>query len=133
MKEHLIFFDSDCPLCHRAVRHLIEIDVHKHLLFAPLKGLTARDILIGPQASLKKANSLILVENYDSTERTFTIRSKAVLRAYWLIGNGWGLVGILSFFPSFIGDFFYKKLAAHRHQFKYPIPQEMTPKERFLP
>ncbi len=133
MYEHLIFFDGECPFCHRAVRHIIEIDVAHHFLFAPLNGETARDILTGPQAPLKKANSLVLVENYQSTERQFWVRSKAVLRTYWLTGNGWGLIGIFSFLPAFLGDWIYRWLAAHRHQFKLKISQEPGPKGRFLP
>jgi predicted DCC family thiol-disulfide oxidoreductase YuxK len=132
MHEHLVFFDGECPLCHRAVLHVLEIDLHKRFVFAPLNGETARDILVGPQESLKRVNSLILVENYQSTERQFWIRSKAILRTYWLVGNGWGLFGILSFLPSFIGDFFYRKFAKHRHQFKLKMPEE-GPRDRFLP
>lgn len=133
MYEHLIFFDGECPFCHRSVRHIIEIDVHKRFLFAPLSGISAREILIGPQAHLKGANSLVLVENYDSTDRKFWVESRAVLRIYWLIGNGWGLIGIFSFLPAFIGDFIYRWFAAHRHQFKLKMPEDPGPKERFLP
>jgi predicted DCC family thiol-disulfide oxidoreductase YuxK len=132
MYEHLVFFDGECPFCHKSVRHIIENDVDRHFLFAPLSGETAKDILIGPQAHLKKANSLILVENYESTSRKFWIRSKAILRIYWLTGNGWGLIGILSFLPSFFGDPLYRWLAEHRHQFKLRMPKE-GPQDRFLP
>ncbi len=133
MHEHLIFFDSECPFCHRQVQHIIEIDIYKRFCFAPLNGKTASEILVGPQADLKKANSIILVENYESTERHFWIRSKAVLRIYWLNGNGWGLFGIFSFLPSFLGDPIYRWVAEHRHQFKLKIPEKPGPKERFLP
>lgn len=133
MYEHLIFYDADCPLCHRAVQQILDIDVHRHIAFAPLTGEAAADILIGPQAALLKANSLVLVEDYQSTDRKFWIRSKAVLRTYWLVGNGWGLVGILSFFPSFIGDALYRWLAVHRHQFKLKMPPHSVEEGRFLP
>jgi len=131
-QAHLIFFDSDCPLCRKAVREILEIDVHERFAFAPLNGETAKNILSGPQKHLAKANSLVLVENYQSTERSFWVRSRAILRIYWLTGNGWGLVGILSFLPGWIGDFFYNWVAAHRHQFKLQVSEELGPKERFL-
>ena len=133
MREHLILFDSECPLCHRSVEHVIEIDVHKRFVFAPLNGETASELLVGPQKDLKKENTLILVEEYQSTERTFRIRSNAILRMYWLVGNGWGLVGVLSFLPACIGDVFYRCVANHRHQFKLKMPRELGPKDRFLP
>ena len=132
MHEHLIFFDGECPFCHRAVRHILEIDVHQRFVFAPLSGETAKDILSGPQAHLKKINSLVLVENYQSTDRTFWTLSRAVLRIYWLVGNGWGLIGTLSFLPGFVGDALYRWFAIHRHQFKLKMP-ETGPKDRFLP
>lgn len=133
MAEHLIFFDETCPFCHKAVRHILEIDVHKRFLFSPLRGEMVNDLLIGPQKSLASANSLVLVENYESTERQFWVRSHALLRIYWLAGNGWGLVGCLSFMPKRVGDFFYRWIAEHRHQFKLHMPEKPIPQDRFLP
>lgn len=132
MYEHLVFFDGECPFCHRSVRHVIGIDKAKHFAFAPLNGKTADEILTGPQEALKRANSLILVENYQSTERKFWSASRAVLRIYWLVG-GWGIIGIFCFVPGFIGDPIYRWVAAHRHQFKLKMPDQPGPKERFLP
>ncbi len=130
--SHLIFFDSDCPLCRKAVREVLEIDIHKRFSFAPLNGQTAKNVLTGPQKPLLHANSLVLAENYQSTDRTFWVRSRAVLRIYWLAGNGWGLLGIFSFLPGWAGDWLYNWVAAHRHQFKLQTNQELGPKERFL-
>lgn len=132
MYEHLIFFDGECPFCHRSVRHIISIDTEKVFVFAPLSGKTAGEILIGPHAFLRKANSLVLVEHYQSTHRRFWVESRAILRIYWLI-KGWGIVGIFSFLPGFLGDWVYRWVAAHRHQFKLRIPEAPGPQERFLP
>lgn len=133
MDEHLVFYDSACPFCDRSVRHLLQIDKKKHLLFAPLQGKTAQDVLCGPQKKLLKIDSLILVENYQSTEREFRRESSAILRIYWILGGAWKILGVFSFFPSFIGDFFYRKFAAHRHKFKLEMCQEGLPLDRFLP
>ncbi|HSX25658.1 MAG TPA: DUF393 domain-containing protein [Chlamydiales bacterium] len=133
MGEHLIFFDSECPFCHKTVRHLIEIDTQHLFLFAPLNGETAKDILTGPQQPLRHANSLVLVENYESTDREFWIRSQAVFRIYWLLGGAHAYLGLLSFLPSFLGDPIYNWFAAHRHQFKLKMPEEPGPEDRFLP
>jgi predicted DCC family thiol-disulfide oxidoreductase YuxK len=93
----------------------------------------AEDLFTGPQLSLKKANSLVLVENYESTDRQFWIRFHAIYRTYWLAGNGWWLLGWLSFIPQWLGDFFYRWIAAHRHQFKLYMPQDPVPQDRLLP
>jgi len=133
LNEHIVFFDDECPLCRKAVRHILEIDTGKKILFAPLSGETASRILSGPNHSLSKANSLVLAEHYDSTHRRFWIRSHAIFRVYWLVDKGWRLVGILSYLPAWLGDFFYNWLAAHRHQFKLKMPDVLEPAERFLP
>ena len=133
MDEHIVFFDDECPLCRKAVRHVLEIDEKKKIRFAPLSGQTAQEVLTGPQTKLKSMNSIVLAEDYESTGRKFWVRSHAIFRIYWLVGNGWGLIGILSFLPNWIGDFFYNWIAAHRHQFKLQIPEALEPADRFLP
>lgn len=133
MHEHLIFFDNECPFCHRTVRYILDLDKQKRFVFAPLKGETAENILHGPLASYAQANSLVLIENYQSTGRKIWIRSKAVFRVYWLIGDGWKIVGWLSFLPGVLGDFFYRSFAEHRHHFKLKPTKDAGPKDRFLP
>ena len=131
--EHLLFFDDECPLCVRAVRHVFQIDQEHKFLFAPLRGETANELLSGPQKSLKEANSLVVVENWRSTDRKFWIRSRAILRIYWLIGGQWKLYGWLSLLPGCFGDYLYKLISAHRHQFRLRPTKEIAPKDRFLP
>lgn len=133
MHKHVMFFDAECPLCCRAVQHVLEIDKERVFAFAPLDGETAENILTGPLKSYRHMNSLVLLENYQSTERQFYVRSKAVLRVYWLVGDGWKIVGWLSFLPSWIGDFFYSWVAEHRHQFKIKPLNDIGPQNRFLP
>lgn len=106
MHEHLVVFDAQCPWCYRAVRHILDLDAQQRFVFAPLDGQTAQDVLTGPQARLKLANSIVLVENYQSTKRLFWSRSTALLRVYWLYGNGWRLRGSLCFFPQWVGDLY---------------------------
>ena len=133
MGKHIVFFDGECPFCHRSVRYLIGIDKEKKLIFAPLGGQTAKEVLSGPQKPLTRAQSIVLVENYQSDEREFYIRSRAIYRIYWIVGGKYKLLGLLSFLPCWISDFFYRQLAAHRHQFKLPMPEEPGPQDRFLP
>lgn len=131
--ENLIFFDDECPLCHRAVCHILEIDRDKRFMFAPLKGETSDRILSGPLKHFTSCNSLVVIENYQSTQRKIWVRSKAIWRIYWIVGNGWKLIGWLCFLPSCMGDFFYRMFSEHRHQFKLKPRQDIKSKERFLP
>lgn len=132
MHEHLVFFDPECPICHKEVRRILEIDVHKHFLFAPLNGEMAQDILAGPQKELLRSNGLVVVENYHSTNREFWVRAQALYRTYWLAGDGWEFTGLLCFFPSFLVDFFYGKRGVHKHQFKIKLPDNPIPQDRIL-
>lgn len=116
MDQHLILFDGECALCHRAVRHIHGIDRDRNFIFAPLGGKTASEFLVGPHAPLLQANTLVLIENYRSPHPKFWIRSKAILRIYWLVGHGWKWLGILSFLPGFLGDLCYRWFASHRHR-----------------
>lgn len=133
MYKHIIFFDAECPICCRAIQHVFEIDKERQFAFAALNGDTAKTILSGPLNKYRKANSLVLLENYQSTEREFWIRSKAILRIYWLIGAGWKVIGCLSFLPSWVGDLFYSWVAKHRHQFKLAPMHKIGSPDRFLP
>jgi predicted DCC family thiol-disulfide oxidoreductase YuxK len=132
MNEHLIFFDYHCPLCHKAIKHILEIDKSHRFLFAPLDGKTAQTILCGPLKSYADQNSLVLIENYQSTDREFWIRSRAFWRVYWLAGHGWEIIGWISFFPGWIGDLLYRWIAEHRHQFKLKPIKELGSPDRFL-
>ncbi len=133
MSDHIVFFDDKCPFCHQAIRQILEVDAEKKIVFAPLDGITAEDLLTGPQQKLKGAHSLVLVENYNSTERIFWARAHAMFRVYWLSGNGWGLVGALSFLPRWFGDYFYTQFGSHRHQYHLYFSERPGPSDRFLP
>jgi predicted DCC family thiol-disulfide oxidoreductase YuxK len=133
MDEHLIFYDHDCPFCNKSVKHVLDIDKNRRFIFAPLGGETAANILCGPLKEFSEMNSIVLIENYQSTGRKFWVRSKAVWRIYWLAGNGWGIIGWISFLPCWIGDLLYRWIAEHRHQFKLKPMKELGPSDRFLP
>ncbi len=132
MAKHVIFYDGECVLCHRAVQYLIDLDAEKLFAFAPLNGKTAADVLTGPNTCYANANSLVLVEDYQSTNREFWIRSKAIFRVYWLLGGAWNALGWLCFVPGNLGDVFYRWAANHRHQFKFKGGSDLGPKDRFL-
>jgi predicted DCC family thiol-disulfide oxidoreductase YuxK len=133
MKEHVVFFDEECPVCHKGIQLIIQIDKDHRIQFASLRGETASCILTGPLKYYTRTNSLVLIENYQSTERKFWIRSRALMRVYWLVGNGWGLFGWLSFLPGWLSDRIYRKLGHHRHQFKLKMKEKAASADRFLP
>jgi predicted DCC family thiol-disulfide oxidoreductase YuxK len=131
--DHLVLFDGNCPFCHRAVRHIIQIDRDELFLFAPLKGKTAQELLMDSYVPMIEADSLILIENFKSNHRKVWIRSRAILRIYWLIGYAWKIIGAFSFFPGCMGDLFYRLFSLHRYKFKLQMPVDSMAKDRLLP
>ncbi len=130
--NHLVLFDGECPLCHLAVRHIISIDVNKKFLFTPLNSEKARFFLAGQYDALYKANTLILIENFKSKSPRTRIRSRAILRIYWIVGRAWKFLGLFSFFPGFIGDIIYRLFAISRYQFKIKSPLKKISDDRLL-
>lgn len=133
--KHIIFFDEDCGLCHQSVRHILAIDQKRIFCFSPLNGEHAKKVLSNQWSYLQTINSLVLIENIHSHPK-YWIYSKAVFRIYWLLQGKWKILGIVSFFPSFLGDKIYRFVAKHRHQLclqKSSKISEEIGKDRFLP
>ena len=131
MDSHLIFYDADCDLCYRTVLHLIKLDKNKELLFAPLEGETAKEVLMGANARYIHENSLVLFENFRTDHRRIYIRSQAVFRIYWLLGNRW--LGWLSHLPQKFCDLLYQTVAKHRHRLRFGWTRSEFQGDRFLP
>ena len=132
--KHLIFFDGECGLCHKAVRHILSMDQEGIFFFAPIEGRTSEQFFLGVEGKYKKKNSLILVEDYPS-ERIW-VRAQAIARIYWLLGGKRKVLGIFCFFPSFFLDPFYQFIATHRHTISERQKLSSLTKEdenRFLP
>ncbi len=128
---HLLFFDETCPLCQKAVRMLLQIDRNEIFLFAPLSGKTAEQQLTGRYAELRKKNTLILFENYQTEKQRVWVYGRGAMRLFWLLGGKWKFLGVLCYLP--IGpDLFYRIIAHHRHHLS---SAKITPFEglRFLP
>ncbi len=105
----IVFFDQHCPLCRRTINFLGRHDKQKRFHFAPLDGKTAKDTFVGPLASLRDLNTVILIEQPSGK---IWIRGRGVFRVLWLLGGLWRLLGWLYQMP-FV-DRIYKFIAKHR-------------------
>lgn len=134
--KHLVFYDGQCGFCDRTVRFLLDVDDKQQFIFAPLQGSTAAPFIQDLPPALKNADSLILVENYQSDHPQVYILSKAVFRICWLLGGAWTLLGWLCFLPSFLFDWGYRLVAQNRHRLFSKDKCTIFPKDyqdRFLP
>jgi predicted DCC family thiol-disulfide oxidoreductase YuxK len=130
----IIFFDDGCPLCLRSVRFILDIDGKQRFLFAPLQGKTALQSLSLKPGNLLAQNSLVLLENPNTSQEKVFLRAKAVARILWLVGGWWKLLGWLCWIP-FVPDLAYRLIAHHRHSLKSSQHSSFTENERsrFLP
>lgn len=108
MNAHLIFFDSNCPLCQRAIRKIQKIDTVNQFEYLPLNSEKAWEKL---PKELLKGDTLVLLENGEK----IWIRAKAIFRICALLGGKYGWLGALVYLPGL--DFFYNLIARHRHFF----------------
>lgn len=132
---HLVFFDGECPLCHRAVRFVLEADKKESFLFSPLQGETAAYELRTFKEGDPHADTLVLLQQYKTRNQKLYTEGRAVLRILWLLGGKYRFLGWMSFLPSGLFDFLYRHFAKRRHRlfnFTKKLRKEITP-ERLLP
>ncbi len=130
-KKHLIFYDGQCGLCDHVVLWLLKRDKKEIFVFAPLQGKNAAKILKDIPDHIKKADSLILVENFE----TFHIYGKAAFRTLWLLGGPWKFLGLFNFLPPFLYNWGYRLVAKNRKLFfpkKVCILPDPEKRKRFL-
>jgi predicted DCC family thiol-disulfide oxidoreductase YuxK len=134
--NHLIFYDGECGLCDRAVQVVLKADKHNQFAFAPLNGTTALHFLQKLPPELKNADSLILVEDYQSADPQIYLRSKAVFHICKILGGVWTFPGWLSYLPPDLFDWAYRLVAKYRHRL-FPQNQCIVPPSKksnqFLP
>lgn len=107
--QHIVFFDGVCGLCNSAIDFLMRHDKRKVLLFAPLQGDTAAELLPPGEASALSSMA------YYSDGR-ISYRTKAILNMLWDMGGWWVIFSIFRIIPAFIRDIFYNIMAASRYK-----------------
>lgn len=134
--KHLVFYDGQCGLCDQVVQFILLRDKQGVFGFAPLQGKTAEEKLISLPESLKNFDSIILIEDFNTSLQKISVLGYAALRILWLIGGRWALIGWISFLPPFLYNWAYRLVAKYRHRF-FPqgvcILPDPALRERFLP
>jgi len=131
---HLILYDGVCGLCDLSVKLLIKIDRKEQLLFSSLQGVTAEK-LSSRYPFIKAMNSVVLIENFQTAQEKAYTKASAPLRAFWLIGGGWKIIGALFFLPPFLFNWLYVLVSKYRYFLfsqRCLLPQK-NENHRFLP
>lgn len=123
-KRQIIFYDSTCPLCQKAVHFVLKHDTKHQFLFAPLQGETAKTL------PLPQVDSLIVTIQTQETHTTYA-EGKAVL---FLLGKLFFPLRVFSYLPGGLVNPLYRWIAKRRHNVcpkTTPLPKENNP--YFLP
>jgi predicted DCC family thiol-disulfide oxidoreductase YuxK len=130
-KRPIILFDGVCNFCNYWVNFAIKRDKKKKLLFTPLQGETAKQLLPQYHINITALNSVILIDNGKAY-----IQSSAALRMCKYIDGGWKIFYGFFIIPKFIRDFFYNIIARNRYKWFGKKDSCMVPtpelRERFL-
>lgn len=133
--KHLLFYDGECGFCDLSVQWVLNHDPAQLFAFAPLQGETAKRLLADLPPDLKQLDSLVLIENHQSSHPRYFFLGQGGFRIAWLLGFPWSTLGVISFLPPFLYNWGYRLVARNRHKLfpntKCVIPEQSS--GRFLP
>lgn len=120
----IVFFDSTCLICNKAVRTLLSFDKEKTLHFAPVNGRVYKDLCI--ENKIGDIDSII----YSNQDR-LSYKSQAILNLcndLKIIPSL--LLKIIGLFPKSLTDLIYDIIAKNRYRFFRPIDEcSLIPKQ----
>lgn len=105
-EKPIVFFDSTCLLCNKAVQLLLKLDKKELLTFSSLSSKNAKSIL---SEDSRKEDSIILFCNKSTSSK-----SSAFLKICSLLGFPYNLLLIFYAVPPFIRNGIYDLIARNR-------------------
>ena len=131
IEKPIIFFDDVCAMCNSFVNLMLRVDQKQIFLFAPLQGITARELL-SPLSDDAREWSMIYLD-----ENGIHDLSDASLEVYRRLGGIWFIPSLIRHVPRFIRYYPYRLFARNRYRLfgKRDTCRISTPEEqsRFLP
>lgn len=126
----ILFYDGQCGLCQKSVQFVLRRQPQGSILFAPLQGTTAAEML--PLADREQLDSMVVAKNGQLFRH-----STAALAIAQELGGFWKMLGHLgSIIPRPLRDLIYRAISRNRYRMfgqadacRLPQPGE---RERFL-
>ncbi len=126
----IVFFDGICGFCNRFVQLLVNEDPGQHFYYAPLQGVTAKDLL-SREDQLKMASLVFYSEGKSY------YRSRAIIKIFEEVGGIWTVAVFARILPRLFLDKLYDFVAANRYHWfgsitycQVPVPEQ---RELFKP
>jgi predicted DCC family thiol-disulfide oxidoreductase YuxK len=111
LEKNILFFDGVCGLCNRFVDFSLKHDPHGRVLFAPLQGKTAGELL--SKTDVENLDTVIFYENGNLSRR-----STAIVKLLSGVGGFWNVLAwLLWLIPRPLRDFGYRLTAKNRYRF----------------
>ena len=110
MNSPIIYYDSNCALCHSAVRFILRTDQKSVFHFSPLSQLP-------PETLINLPDSLVLKMNNE-----YFVEGKAVLEILKKLSWGWRFLGTcLNLIPLVVLDQAYRFIANNRKRWELDV------------
>jgi predicted DCC family thiol-disulfide oxidoreductase YuxK len=126
MNDHVVFYDGQCPLCHRAVLFFLKIDHDRVLRYAPLQSDFAKQQMGENYEKFMEKDTVIFLSGDE-----FFVESQAVIEALKKVAGYRWLGNFLGLFPIGLRNFVYRIVARFRPKSADTCPM-MPPKYRDL-
>jgi predicted DCC family thiol-disulfide oxidoreductase YuxK len=115
--RRIVLYDGLCGMCDGVVQFLLRHDRNNAFQFAPQQGEVARQIVERHAIAPEGAETIFVIDNYDSPRERVCIKSDAVLLIAKGLGGIWTLALAAHLLPRSIRDAFYDLIARNRYKF----------------
>ena len=113
-EKNILFYDGECGFCHESVKLIFKmLKINTILYFSALQGTTARLIKKQRKEFPEDLSSIILLKDGELFKA-----SKAFFKLAPFFKFPYNSLYLLSFFPTYLLDLFYKLIASKRHLIK---------------
>lgn len=107
-----VFYDGDCGFCNGWIQWILEHDKKDRFLFASLQSEFGQNFLRERGLNRQKFNTLYLWK----PQSYYLVKSQAVSEIAKILGGKYALMANLNFFPRFLSDKIYDKVAENRQK-----------------
>jgi predicted DCC family thiol-disulfide oxidoreductase YuxK len=115
MSPPVLLYDGVCGFCNGAVRTILRFDRQGTLRFAALDSAFAQRI-VERHPSVKEVDTVVFIDNPESSDEHVSIRSAAGLRVVDYLGGPWKLLAVTRVIPAPLRDWLYDRFARIRYR-----------------
>lgn len=108
--KYYVLYDGDCGFCNFWIQWILKHDAKDQFRFAALQSNFGQQFLWQRGLDRSSFNTLYLWK----PESYYLVKSQAVTKIAKILGGKFSLLATLNFFPTFLGDKVYAKIAENR-------------------